>query len=61
MKVDFIGLGQMGNGMAAILVRAGHEVTRSATAVVRSDKQAACVSASALLFCQGEARCNAEF
>lgn len=27
MKVGFIGLGQMGSGMAANLVRAGHEVT----------------------------------
>ncbi len=27
MKVGFIGLGRMGAGMAANLVRAGHEVT----------------------------------
>ena len=27
MKVGFIGLGQMGNGMAANLIKAGHEVT----------------------------------
>jgi len=27
MKVGFIGLGQMGSGMAASLLRAGHEVT----------------------------------
>jgi 3-hydroxyisobutyrate dehydrogenase-like beta-hydroxyacid dehydrogenase len=27
MKLGFIGLGQMGSGMAANLIKAGHEVT----------------------------------
>lgn len=27
MKIGFLGLGQMGHGMAANLIRAGHEVT----------------------------------
>ena len=37
MKVGFIGLGQMGTGMAANLLRAGHEVTVVSTGVEALD------------------------
>jgi len=58
MKIGFIGLGQMGAGMAASLLRAGHQVTvynrtpAKADALVRQGAKAAATIAEA---CRGEA------
>jgi 3-hydroxyisobutyrate dehydrogenase-like beta-hydroxyacid dehydrogenase len=58
MKVGFIGLGHMGAGMAANLLKAGHEVTvynrtrAKVEALVRQEAKAAATIADA---CQGEA------
>jgi 3-hydroxyisobutyrate dehydrogenase-like beta-hydroxyacid dehydrogenase len=58
MQVGFIGLGRMGSGMAANLLRAGHEVTvynrtpEKADALVKLGARAAASVAQA---CQGEA------
>jgi 3-hydroxyisobutyrate dehydrogenase-like beta-hydroxyacid dehydrogenase len=58
MKIGFIGLGQMGSGMAANLIKAGHEVTvynrtaqKTEPLVALGAKRAASVSEA----CQGEA------
>src|SRR5207248_2954092 len=58
MKVGFIGLGQMGAGMAANLLKAGHEVTvynrtrAKAAALVREGAEEAATIAGA---CRGDA------
>lgn len=58
MKVGFIGLGQMGTGMAANLIKAGHEVTvynrtpSKAQALAEQGAQAAAQPADA---CRGDA------
>src|SRR5260370_22745441 len=58
MKVGFIGLGNMGAGMAANLLKAGHEVTvynrtrAKAEALVRGGAKEAATIADA---CQGDA------
>ena len=58
MKVGFIGLGQMGSGMAASLIRAGHEITvynrtaeKAKPLVEKGAKQAASVADA----CHGDA------
>ncbi len=58
MKVGFIGLGQMGSGIAANLIKAGHEVTvynRTAAKAEPLVKQGAKLAASVAEACKGEA------
>ena len=58
MKVGFIGLGRMGAGMAANLVRAGHEVTvynRTGSKVQALVEQGARAAARVADACQGDA------
>ncbi len=58
MKVGFIGLGQMGTGMAANLLKAGHEVTvynRTRAKAEPLAAQGAKVAASLSDACQGDA------
>ena len=58
MKVGFIGLGQMGSGMAANLLRAGHEVTvynRTAGKMRPLVEQGAHSAARAADACRGDA------
>jgi 3-hydroxyisobutyrate dehydrogenase-like beta-hydroxyacid dehydrogenase len=58
MKVGFIGLGQMGAGMAASLVRAGHEVTVYNRSPAKADAlvaQGALKAATVAEACRGEA------
>jgi 3-hydroxyisobutyrate dehydrogenase-like beta-hydroxyacid dehydrogenase len=58
MKVGFIGLGQMGSGMVASLLRAGHEVTiynRTANKVQRLVEQGARSAARVADACRGDA------
>lgn len=58
MKIGFIGLGQMGSGMAANLIRAGHEVTVYNRTPARSQAlaaQGAKVADSVADACRGEA------
>jgi 3-hydroxyisobutyrate dehydrogenase-like beta-hydroxyacid dehydrogenase len=58
MKVGFIGLGQMGSGMAANLVEAGHEVTvfnRSRAKAEPLVKKGARAAATVGEACDGEA------
>jgi 3-hydroxyisobutyrate dehydrogenase-like beta-hydroxyacid dehydrogenase len=58
MKVGFIGLGNMGSGMAANLLRAGHELTvhnRTATRSHALVEQGAHAAAHVADACQGEA------
>lgn len=58
MKVGFIGLGQMGNGMAANLLRAGHEVTvynRTPSKAQRLVEQGARLAVRIADACRGDA------
>jgi 3-hydroxyisobutyrate dehydrogenase-like beta-hydroxyacid dehydrogenase len=58
MKVGFIGLGRMGAGMAASLLKAGHEVTvynRSPAKAAALAAQGAAVAATLADACRGEA------
>src|SRR5881296_1261697 len=58
MKVGFIGLGHMGTGMAANLLRAGHEVTvynRSASRARALVEQGAHAAARVADACRGDA------
>lgn len=58
MEVGFIGLGHMGAGMAADLLRAGHRVTvrnRTASKTEALGKQGAAVSATIAGACRGDA------
>jgi 3-hydroxyisobutyrate dehydrogenase-like beta-hydroxyacid dehydrogenase len=58
MRIGFIGLGQMGSGMAANLVKAGHDVTvynRSPEKVSALAQQGARVAQSVADACQGGA------
>ena len=58
MKVGFIGLGQMGAGMAANLLKAGHDVTvynRTRTKVEALVAQGAKAAASVSDACRGDA------
>ncbi len=58
MKVGFIGLGQMGEGMAANLLKAGHELTvynRTREKAAPLAKQGAKVASSIAEACQGDA------
>ncbi len=58
MKVGFIGLGQMGEGMAANLLKAGHELTvcnRTREKAAPLAQQGAKVAARVAEACQGEA------
>jgi 3-hydroxyisobutyrate dehydrogenase-like beta-hydroxyacid dehydrogenase len=58
MKVGFVGLGNMGSGIAANLIRAGHEVTvynRTSSKVEPLVKQGAKAAARVADACQGEA------
>ncbi len=58
MKVGFIGLGHMGFGMAANLIRAGHEVTvynRTASKMKALVEQGAHAAAQVTDACRGEA------
>jgi 3-hydroxyisobutyrate dehydrogenase-like beta-hydroxyacid dehydrogenase len=58
MKVGFIGLGQMGNGMAGTLLRAGHEVTvynRTPNKAQALGNQGASVARQVADACQGDA------
>lgn len=58
MEVGFIGLGHMGSGMAADLLRAGHRVTvwnRTASKTEALGKQGAAVAATIAGACGGEA------
>ena len=57
MKIGFIGLGNMGAGMAANLLRAGHEVTaynRSMDKVVALAEQGATPAKSVAETCEGD-------
>ncbi len=57
MKIGFIGLGQMGSGIAANLIKAGHEVTVYNRTAAKADplvKQSAKLAASVAEACQGE-------
>ena len=58
MKVGFIGLGQMGEGMAASLMKAGHELTvynRTREKAAALAKEGAKVAANVAEACQGDA------
>jgi 3-hydroxyisobutyrate dehydrogenase-like beta-hydroxyacid dehydrogenase len=58
MKVGLIGLGQMGSGMAANLLKAGHEVTvynRTASKAQKLVEQGARHAAQVVDACQGDA------
>jgi len=58
MKVGFIGLGHMGSGMAAMLIKAGHEVTlynRTADKMKPLVEQGARAAVRAADACRGEA------
>jgi len=58
MKVGFIGLGQMGSGMAANLIKAGHEVTvynRTATKTQALVAKGAASAAKVADACRGDA------
>ena len=58
MKVGFIGLGNMGSGIAANLIRAGHDVTvynRTSSKVEPLVKQGAKPAARVADACHGEA------
>ena len=58
MKVGFIGLGHMGSGMAANLLKAGHQVTvynRTLTKVEPLVAQGAKAAASVADACRGDA------
>ena len=58
MKVGFIGLGRMGSGMAANLIRAGHEVTvhnRTGARAQPLAAQGAKVAADVAAACRGDA------
>jgi 3-hydroxyisobutyrate dehydrogenase-like beta-hydroxyacid dehydrogenase len=57
MKVGFVGLGQMGSGMAANLVRAGHRVTvwnRTASRTESLARQGAIVAPAIAAACLGD-------
>ena len=58
MKIGFIGLGQMGSGMAANLIKAGHEVTvynRTPTRVLALVEKGAHAAAQIADACHGDA------
>ncbi len=58
MRVGFIGLGNMGSGMAANLLKAGHEVTafnRTSSKAEPLVKQGARYAAQIVDACQGDA------
>lgn len=58
MKIGFIGLGQMGSGIAANLIKAGHEVTvynRTAAKAEPLVKEGAKLAASVAEACKGDA------
>jgi len=58
MKIGFIGLGRMGSGMAACLLKAGHEVivfNRTAAKASALKEKGAIVAASVADACRGEA------